>query len=401
MSAKYANPDDDPRGAYILSELTVPGDNASRRYRLGGTLPPAGRSWRFDEPDLAKLEADGRIVFSVDRPKFKRYLNETRKALHNLLTSLPKTTFRSELEIIKKIVPKLAQILGYDEQEIFYDYGRGRLRADAIFSGSIEAAPWIILEIKGLRGGPIADWIDQVRRYLNSFDGRLAIVVSPNTFLLVSNHLEAQFNLRELSINQTEEILKFLEEVFAEEPNNSTTLAKRTLYSSIENLIEAAEVATTNKEKGKTLERLSQFLIDNAPSLSCKYTNLITRSSEIDIVIEYDSAKGSILLFEDVGRYSLVECKNWSKPVGASTVRDFLGKLEKTKTKMGIIFAKRGITGAESGLDALEEIRAKFSRDGVFVVVFSFEDLRGINDSKSFLEALDVKADNLRFATQG
>jgi hypothetical protein len=94
------------------------------------------------------LEAEGRIVWSSALPKFKRYLNETRDALLSLLISLPTQEFRSEIEIIRKIIPRLAQILGFEEREIFYDYGQGRLRPDAIFSGSIEVAPSIILEIK-------------------------------------------------------------------------------------------------------------------------------------------------------------------------------------------------------------------------------------------------------------
>jgi hypothetical protein len=76
-------------------------------------------------------------------------------------------------------------------------------------------------------------------------------------------------------------------------------------------------------------------------------------------------------LFDELVRYSLVECKNWYQPVGASTIRDFFRKLEKSKIKLGIVFAKNGITGANSGLDAFEEIREKFSSNGVFVVVFS------------------------------
>jgi predicted helicase len=152
----------------------------------------------------------------------------------------------------------------------------------------------------------------------------------------------------------------------------TTSPANRSAFeNNIATLIEAVEMAVTNKDKGNALERLAHFLIGSVSSLSCKYTNLITRSGEIDIVIEYNRSKGTIPLFDELVRYSLVECKNWYQPVGASTIRDFFRKLEKSKIKLGIVFAKNGITGANSGLDAFEEIREKFSSNGVFVVVFS------------------------------
>ncbi len=39
--------------------------------------------------------------------------------------------------------------------------------------------------------------------------------------------------------------------------------------------------------------------------------------------------------------------------------------------------------------------------DGVYVLVFSLEELKGISNSKDFCEALDFKADRLRFDTGG
>jgi len=134
--------------------------------------------------------------------------------------------------------------------------------------------------------------------------------------------------------------------------------------------------------------------------LKCKYYNLQTRSSEIDIVIEYDCSKGYIPLFEEQGRFSLIECKNWSKPVGVSPVRDFMGKLDKCKARLGVIFSKNGVTGVDAGADALREIQSRFDRDGVFVLVFFLEDIRNIEDGNAFVTALDRKADSLRFDAQ-
>ena len=94
---------------------------------------------------------------------------------------------------------------------------------------------------------------------------------------------------------------------------------------------------------------------------------------------------------------TIVECKNWSRPVGASAVRDFFGKLRKSKVHLGIIFAKSGITGADSGADAVREIQSQFDSGGLYVLVFSLNDVRTIEDGIGFCSVLDTKADNLRF----
>lgn len=74
-----------------------------------------------------------------------------------------------------------------------------------------------------------------------------------------------------------------------------------------------------------------------------------------------------------------------------------MGKLDKCKTRIGVIFARNGVTGVDSGEDALREIQSRFDRDAMFVVVFSLEELRSINDGRDFVAALDRKADTLRF----
>ena len=82
-------------------------------------------------------------------------------------------------------------------------------------------------------------------------------------------------------------------------------------------------------------------------------------------------------------------------------VRDFIGKLDKCQCRLGIIFSKNGVTGVDSGADALREIQSKFDRDGLYLLVFSLEDLRDINGAAEFLDAIDVKADTLRFDSAG
>lgn len=321
------------------------------------------------------------------------------QALHDLLDllrSLPDQAFEHELDFTRKVVPRLVAVLGYGESETFYEYGADRYRADVVLSSSIASKPWVVIELKKGKAKNVGDWIYQVKRYLEEFDCAAGMVVSPELLIIVSGDKAKRFDLRSITSEQVGEILQALHR--SAQPSSLTD--EPSPHGMLVDLIEGIEQAATNDEKGRSLEALAQFLFDSVPSLNCKYANLQTRSSEIDLVIEYDRSMGHIPLFEELGRYCLVECKNWSKPVGVGPVRDFMGKLDKCKTRLGVIFSKNGVTGVDSGADALREIQSRFDRDGVFLLVFSLEDLRSMKDGKAFSEALDRKADDLRFDTE-
>lgn len=320
----------------------------------------------------------------------------TEDTLLALLLSLPDQAFENELDFTRKVVPHFVRLLGFDEAETFYEYGGAdRYRADVVLSRSITSRPWIVVELKRSRPRNVGDWVYQVKSYLNAFNCRIGVVLSPELLLVIEPGGTKRYELRSINSAQVQEILRALgrqvQPLTDDEPR----------HGKLVELVEAVDEATTNDAKGKTLESLANFLFNSVPSLKCKYANLQTRSSEIDLVVEYNPSKERIPIFEELGRYCLVECKNWSKPVGVGPVRDFMGKLDKCKVRLGVIFSKNGITGIDSGVDALREIQSRFDRDGTYLLVFSLDDLKEIKDGRAFAIALDRKADNLRFDAQG
>jgi hypothetical protein len=287
--------------------------------------------------------------------------------------------------------------LGYAESETFYEYAADRWRADVVLSRSVGSTPWAVIELKRSKPKNVGDWVYLLRRYLTALNCEVGAVISPELLILVVSEEVKRFDLRSITIEDVRGIRAALER----SSKSSFTAATVTPPGKMVELIEAVEQAVSTDEKGKSLEELARFLFDRVPSLKAKYSNLQTRSSEIDIVVEYDNRRGEIGLFEELGRYCLVECKSWSKPVGVGPVRDFMGKLDKCKTRLGIIFSKNGVTGVDSGADALREIQSRFDRDGVYLLVFSIEDLKGIKSGGAFIEAIDRKADSLRFDAEG
>jgi adenine-specific DNA-methyltransferase len=87
MLARYKNPDDDPRGKWLLSDLAARNYYAQGRYSIttqtGRVIdgPPTGSYWRVSKEKFDELDADGRIWWGEggnNRPGIKRFLAEVK-----------------------------------------------------------------------------------------------------------------------------------------------------------------------------------------------------------------------------------------------------------------------------------------------------------------------------------
>jgi len=84
QTENFKNPDSDPRGPWVSTDLTAQGFRPNQMYTIitpSGTkyTPPPGRCWSLTEPEFIKLREDGRIWFGVNgnaRPRVKTYLSE-------------------------------------------------------------------------------------------------------------------------------------------------------------------------------------------------------------------------------------------------------------------------------------------------------------------------------------
>lgn len=72
---RYRNLDEDPRGPWLASDLTIPGFHPPLIYELEGHFPREGRCWRFTQGRMTELNAEGRLVLQPGRrPYLKRYI---------------------------------------------------------------------------------------------------------------------------------------------------------------------------------------------------------------------------------------------------------------------------------------------------------------------------------------
>ncbi|WP_097125061.1 site-specific DNA-methyltransferase [Spirosoma fluviale] len=85
MNARYKNPDNDPRGPWLLSDLAARNFYSLGQYpittKIGRIIqgPPAGSYWRISREKFDQLDKDNRIYWGKNgdnRPGVKRFLTE-------------------------------------------------------------------------------------------------------------------------------------------------------------------------------------------------------------------------------------------------------------------------------------------------------------------------------------
>ncbi len=138
--------------------------------------------------------------------------------------------------------------------------------------------------------------------------------------------------------------------------------------------------------KGKALEDLASYLFLLIPGWVPR-RNLLeeTQAFETDILVRNLNPSAN-LTAELLGRYFLVECKNWKDSVGVSDVGYFLYRMRLTHAKFGVIFAQEGITGDEqNGNAAYSLIRKAFHEDGSTCVVVTNYDLEKLSQGRTTL----------------
>jgi restriction endonuclease Mrr len=88
----------------------------------------------------------------------------------------------------------------------------------------------------------------------------------------------------------------------------------------------------------------------------------------------------------------MVECKNWSTPVGAPEVESFIGKMRRRQCKNGIFVAACSVTGGFPGRGArgaARLIETALAQDGIRLIVFRMSDLeaiRSVDDLRTLLK---------------
>jgi DNA-binding NarL/FixJ family response regulator len=151
---------------------------------------------------------------------------------------------------------------------------------------------------------------------------------------------------------------------------------------------EAAQHEADANRKGKLLEDLMVLLIKTIPGWHHATPRRQNDIEEIDILIRNESSDP---LWIKEGQYVLVECKNWSKPVGASELTVFLAKMKNRNARcnLGLFVAPGGFTGP------FKDNLLAGRHDSSFVLLLGHETLEGFitsSDRNAYLKKLHTDA---------
>lgn len=143
--------------------------------------------------------------------------------------------------------------------------------------------------------------------------------------------------------------------------------------------------ALTPNVRGKALEGLASDLFSAIPGVDVIATNSmdVFACQEIDVVLwNVGSSQGLIGFDKEI----LVECKNWSTPVGALEVAWFDTKLRTRGMRHGFLLAMNGITGQHQSRTSAHAIIAIALAERRRIVVLKAEELKEIKTSDDLVQ---------------
>ena len=129
-------------------------------------------------------------------------------------------------------------------------------------------------------------------------------------------------------------------------------------------------------EKGKALEKLASYLFLLIPGWFPSRNHRDEEDVyENDLVVSNLNPQGN-LAAELLGRYFLVECKNWKDNVPLADIGYFFHRMRLTHCSFGILFAKSGVTGnTEKDNAGRGAIRRSYHEDRNLCIVLGKEEL--------------------------
>lgn len=158
----------------------------------------------------------------------------------------------------------------------------------------------------------------------------------------------------------------------------------------IRRLLKAADQATTPADKGKALEDLICYLFEKVPGITRTLRNIRNwmESEEIDVAL-WNSGHPRGL--KSLPNMLLVECKNWSQPVGSAEVTVFVAKLENRGLEYGFLFAANGITGSAEDGKAAHSVISNALAKKIRIVVLGPKDVEVLKTGDDLARLIEEK----------
>jgi hypothetical protein len=160
----------------------------------------------------------------------------------------------------------------------------------------------------------------------------------------------------------------------------------------VSTLLSRATNATDSATKGRLLEELAERLVATVDGFDIVKRDARSSAEEIDLLVrnEADTA-----FLRSLGTPLIVECKNWSSPVGAPEITVLAGKMAALSpdVRTAVLVAPKGVTGDQ--LHDAQLRRREHRQSGRYIMVVDGNDLARLAAGRSFAKILEEKHDEL------
>lgn len=160
--------------------------------------------------------------------------------------------------------------------------------------------------------------------------------------------------------------------------------------SRIQGLFETGDLAATTTEQGRALEDLICYVFERVPGIEVARRNILNtfETEEIDVAFWNNRQRNGLYFLPNI---ILVECKNWSRPIGSQEVAYFVQRLQNRGRDHGILVAANGITGSSEDRDrAHYEIAMALGR-GFHILVLTRAEIETLTDTTQLVSLLKEK----------
>lgn len=157
-------------------------------------------------------------------------------------------------------------------------------------------------------------------------------------------------------------------------------------------LFERVFSETDSQRKGEALEDFVEAILQGVLGLKIIRRNARLQAEELDFIIQ-NHVENAFL--RTLGSPMVIECKNWSRPVGAAEINLIAAKMEALSpdVKGGILIAPNGVSG-DAQRDA-QLRRREFRQKGRYIVVLDRGDLKRIADGNPLVQVVEEKYSEL------
>lgn len=158
----------------------------------------------------------------------------------------------------------------------------------------------------------------------------------------------------------------------------------------IQQFFSIGDNAQTTAQKGRALEDLVCYIFEKIPGITVTKRNTLNQfhSEEIDIAFWNKPNENGLYFLQNI---ILVECKNWSQPLGSAEVGWFDAKLRRRAQPFGILVAANGITGNAPDKTAAHDVISAALAEGRQFVVITRQEIENLISSSGLVELIQIK----------